>query len=213
VEQIKIFDNLYMFNSYNQYINLSFSQFLLLGEEPVLMHTGSYQMAEELIPRLKDILGDKKLSYIFVSHFESDECGGLGLILKHFPEAKTVCSAVTARQLTGFGMFNEVIIKSAEESLSLNGLNLKFISYPSEMHLWEGLLAFETEQGLLFSSDLFIRMGKLSDSIFASNLKEEINKISPYQISDPSALKAVQETLLKLPVKYIVPGHGPVLKM
>lgn len=213
MEQIKIFDNLYMFNSYNQYINLSFSQFLLLGEEPTLIHTGSYQMVEDLVPKLKIILGDRNLSYIFVSHFESDECGGLSLLLKHFPEAKTICSAVTARQLTGFGMFNEVIIKSPEESLSLTSLNLKFISYPSEMHLWEGLLAFETEHGLLFSSDLFIRMGKLSDSIVASNLEDELAKIASHQIPNPSALKAIQETLLKLPVKYIVPGHGPVLKL
>jgi flavorubredoxin len=213
VEQIKIFDNLYMFNSYNQYINLSFSQFLLLGGEPVLMHTGSYQMAEELIPKLKDMLGDKRLSYIFVSHFESDECGGLSLILKHFPEAKTVCSAVTARQLTGFGFSNEVIVKAPEEGLSLNSLKLKFISYPSEMHLWEGLIAFETEYGLLFSSDLFIRMGKISDTVVDSNLGDELAKIAVHQIPDPAALKTMQETLLKLPVKYIVPGHGPVLKM
>jgi flavorubredoxin len=213
VEQIKIFDNLYMFNSYNQYINLSFNQFLLLGEESVLIHTGSYQMAEELVPKLKDILGNRKLSYIFVSHFESDECGGLNLILKHFPEAKTVCSSVTARQLTGFGFVSEVIIKAPEESLSLNGTNLSFISYPSEMHLWEGLLAFETEHGLLFSSDLFIRMGKVSNTVVASSLEDELAKIAPHQIPDPAALKAMQETLLKLPVKYIVPGHGPVIKL
>jgi flavorubredoxin len=213
MEQIKIFENLYMFNSYNQYINLSFNQFLLLGEEPVLFHTGSYQMAEELIPKLKDILCDKKLSLIFVSHFESDECGGLGLILKHFPEAKTICSAVTARQLTGFGMFNEVIVKAPNEDLSLSSLKLKFVSYPSEMHLWEGLLAFETEQGLLFSSDLFIRMGKVSEAIANSSLEEELDKIAAHQIPDPAALKTIQETLLKLPVKYIVPGHGPVLKL
>lgn len=213
MEQIKIFDNLYMFSSYNKYIDLSFNQFLLLGEEPALIHTGSYQMAEELVPKLKIILGDRNLSYIFVSHFESDECGGLSLLLKNFPEAKTICSAVTARQLTGFGMFNEVIIKLPDESLSLNGLNLKFISYPSEMHLWEGLLSYETEQGLLFSSDLFIRMGKVNDTVVASSLEDELAKIAAHQIPDPVALKAMQETILNLPVKYIIPGHGPVLKM
>lgn len=213
MEQIKVFDNLFMFNTYNQYINLSFNQFLLLGEEPVLMHTGSCQMAGELVPKLKDILGDRKLSYIFVSHFESDECGGLSLILKHFPEAKTICSAVTARQLAGFGIPCEVITKSPGDTLSLKGLNLEFISYPSEMHLWEGLLVFETEKGLLFSSDLFIRMGKVTDAIISSSLEEEVNNIAAHQIPDPAEYKTMQETLSKLPVKYIVPGHGPVLKL
>jgi flavorubredoxin len=213
MEQIKIFDNLYMFNTYNQYINLSFNQFLLLGEEPVLIHTGSYGMTEELIPRIKELLGDKELSYIFISHFESDECGGLSLLLKHYPNAKSVCSAVTARQLQGFGLVNDPIIKAPGDTLSIKGSSLSFISYPSEMHLWEGLLAFETEEKLLFSSDLFIRMGKLSDPVINSTLPGELTGIAPHQIPDPAALKSVQGSLMELPVKYIVPGHGPVLKV
>jgi flavorubredoxin len=213
MEQIKIFDNLYMFNTYNQYINLSFNQFLLLGEEPVLIHTGSYDMTEELIPKLKELLGYKELSYIFISHFESDECGGLSLLLKHFPNTKSICSAVTARQLQGFGLLNDPMIKAPGDTLDLKSSNLKFIAYPSEMHLWEGLLAFETEAKLLFSSDLFISMGKLSESVVNSTLPVELGKIAPHQIPDPAALKSVKGSLMELPVKYIVPGHGPVLKL
>ncbi|MBM7871340.1 flavorubredoxin [Clostridium pascui] len=213
MNQIKIFDSLYMFNTYNELINLSFNQFLLIGEKPILIHTGSYQMTEELIPKLKSILGDKKLSYVFVSHFESDECGGLTLLLKHYPEAICICSAITARQLTGFGMDVKVKIAAPKETLSLAETNLSFISYPSEMHLWDGLLAFETKKGLLFSSDLFIRMGKLEDSIVSSNLKNEVSGIVEHQIPSPAALKILQNTLYNLSINYIVPGHGPVLKL
>lgn len=213
MDKIKIFDNLIMFSSYNEHINLSFNQYLILGEEPMLIHTGNYNMAEELVPELKEALGDKQLSYIFVSHFESDECGGLSLLLEYFRNAKTICSQVTARQLTGFGYNHELIVKSPGELLSLKDTSFKFISYPSEMHLWEGILAFEEKQGLLFSSDLFIRMGKVTTAIVASNLKEEIDKIASHQIPSPSTLKAMQEAVSSLPVKYIVPGHGPVLKL
>lgn len=213
MQKIKIFDNLYMFNTYNPQINLSFNQFLLLGEEPMLIHTGSIQMTEALIPMLKEILGDKKLSYIFVSHFESDECGGLSLLLEHFPDAKTICSAVTARQLMGFGITKNAVSKAPDETLVLNNLSFKFITYPSEMHLWEGLLAFETTKGLLFSSDLFIRMGEVTEPIVASSLKDEVMKIAPHQIPDPNAHKAVQGILSGLSVNYIIPGHGPVLKL
>lgn len=213
MNQTKIFDNLYMFNTYNEHINLSFNQYLLLGEEPILIHTGSHQMTEELIPKLKSILSDKKLSYVFVSHFESDECGGLTLLLKYFPEAICICSAITARQLTGFGMDVKVKIAAPEEILSLGGTDLNFIPYPSEMHLWEGLLAFETKHGLLFSSDLFIRMGKVVNTIVNSNLEDELSQIAEHQIPNPVALVALQNTLSNLPINYIVPGHGPMLKL
>ena len=61
------------------YTNLvpTFHQYLLLTDEPLLVHTGSVQQAEALIPKLKDILKDKILKYIFISHFESDECRAL----------------------------------------------------------------------------------------------------------------------------------------
>lgn len=213
MKQIKIFDNLIMFSTYNEHINLSFNQYLLLGEEPILIHTGSHAMTEKLVPKVNDILGDRELAYVFISHFESDECGGLAHLLKHFPAAKPICSAVTARQLTGFGMMDDVIVKSAEDTLSLKDLNLKFVAYPSEMHLWEGLLLFEENQGILFSSDLFVKQGNLSDTIVNSNLSKEISKIASHQIPNPVALKIMQDNLAKLPVKYIVPGHGSVLKL
>lgn len=213
MNRIKIFDNLIMFTSYNEHINLSFNQYLILGKEPMLIHTGNYNMAEELIPKLKEVLGDKPLSYIFVSHFESDECGGLSLLLKSFSLAKTICSPVTARQLTGFGFNHDLVVKSPNEILNLVDSSFKFISYPSEMHLWEGLLAFEEKQGLLFSSDLFIRMGEVNKPIVDSNLKEEVDKISVHQIPSPSALKAMGDVIANLPVNYFVPGHGPVLKL
>lgn len=213
MENIKIFDDLMMFTSYNEHINLSFNQFLILGEEPILIHTGNYEMAEELVPLLKEALGGKQLSYIFVSHFESDECGGLSLLLEYFRTAKTICSSVTARQLTGFGYNHDIIVKSPAEILNLKASSFKFISYPSEMHLWEGLLAFEEKQGLLFSSDLFIRMGKVSNAIVDANLKVEVDKIAEHQIPSTASLKTMQEAVSSLPVKYIVPGHGPVLKL
>ena len=53
----------------------------------------------------------------FVSHFESDECGGLSLLLKNFPQVKTICSEITARQLIGFGITDKVIVKKAGEKL------------------------------------------------------------------------------------------------
>jgi flavorubredoxin len=149
------------------------------------------------------------LKYIFISHFESDECGGLSLILKHFPEAKPICSEVTARQLSGFGITNDVIIKRPGEKLISNGYELEFINYPSEMHLWEGLLLLENKRGIFFSSDLMFRFGNAQGKVLEGNWQTEIENITPQQISDPEQRAKLQQTLAKLDPKFVATGHGP----
>ncbi len=205
--------DLYQFSTYIQPINLSFNQYLLLADGPILFHTGDIHMATALIPQLKTALNGKILKYIFVSHFESDECGGLSIILDNFPEAKTICSKITARQLGGFGYKNEVIIKKSGEKLSSNSCELEFIGYPSEMHLWEGLFVIENQRGIFFSSDIMIRPGEVDGIIVDSTWNTEISNIRPTQIPDPLLYSQMQETLSQLSPDLIAAGHGPCLRL
>jgi flavorubredoxin len=207
-----IYKDLYQFSSYIPPIDLSFHQYLLLAEEPLLVHTGSINQAEILVPQLKAVLLDRQLKYIFISHFESDECGGLSIILKHFPEAKPICSEVTARQLSGFGITNEVIIKKPGEKLVLGDCELEFIGYPSEMHLWEGLLLMENKRRILFSSDLVFRLGKAHGDVIEGNWETEVASISLQQVANPERKTKLQHTLAELKPKFIAVGHGPCIK-
>ena len=211
IRMIKVKDDLYRFTSFNEQINLSFHQYLLKTAEPILFHTGNVWQAQALLPKLKELLDGVGLGYIFVSHFEADECGGLALILGDYPEARTICSEVTARQLTGFGFDNEVIIKRPGEKLVGNSFELEFISYPAEMHLWEGLLAVENQRGILFSSDLMIRRGREVKPIIEVDWKTEISEIKSEQIPDPARLARMQKELSQIQPALVAPGHGPCL--
>lgn len=208
----KIYEDLFQFSSYVPPIDLTFHQYLLLTDEPVLFHTGSMQQAEALVPQLKDALQGRALKYIFVSHFESDECGGLSLMLKHFPEALTICSEVTARQLSGFGITNNVMAKKPGEKLVSDGYELEFINYPSEMHLWEGLLVMENKRSIFFSSDLVFSFGKAADTVIEGNWQAEIDRITPLQVSDPERRAQLQKALGGLNPKFVATGHGPCVK-
>ncbi|GKU24409.1 MBL fold metallo-hydrolase [Clostridium folliculivorans] len=208
-----IYEDLHQFSSYVPPIDLTFHQYLLLADEPVLFHTGSVQQTESLLPLLKEVLGSNILKYIFISHFESDECGGLSLILKHFPDAKPVCSEITARQLSGFGITNNIIIKKPGEKLISNDYELEFISYPSEMHLWEGLLVMENKRGIFFSSDLVFRFGNANGAVIEGDWQKEIENITPQQVPDPQQKEKLQNTLKKLSPKFVATGHGACLKL
>ncbi|WP_297423222.1 MBL fold metallo-hydrolase [Clostridium sp.] len=208
-----IYNNLYQFSNYVQPINLTFHQYLLLTDEPLLIHTGNVQQAEALIPQLKETLNGKDLRYIFISHFEADECGGLSVILKHFPQAKSICSEVTARQLSGFGITNDIIIKRAGEKLSIDQGELEFINYPSEMHLWGGLLVIENQSKIFFSSDLMFNLGEAAGRIVESKWSAEIDSISHEQVPDADKRGQLQQNLAELSPNFIATGHGPCIKL
>lgn len=205
--------DLYQFSTYIKPIDLSFHQYLLLTDEPILFHTGNVQQATALVPQLKEVLGDRPLKYIFVSHFESDECGGLSIILENFPEAKTICSEITARQLGGFGYTTELIIKKPGEKLSSNSYDLKFITYPSEMHLWDGLLVIENKRNIFFSSDLMVGPGEAIGTTIDSDWNTEINSISHQQLPDPEKLNQLKKDLSMLSPEFVATGHGPCIKL
>lgn len=135
------------------------------------------------------------------------------LNLEHFPKAKPICSETTTRQLSGFGFINEIIIKKPGERLNTHDYELEFFSYPSEMHLWEGLLVMESKRGIFFSSDLMIRFGEEVGTIKESNWITEINNIREEQVPDPEGREHLKQTLLQFNPSFVATGHGPCLKL
>lgn len=205
--------DLYQFSSYVEPINLTFHQYLLFQRTPLLFHTGNITQATALVPQLNSILTGIPLKYIFISHFEADECGGLSYILMHFPEAKPICSEVTARQLSGFGIADEILIKKPGEKFSDNDLELEFISYPSEMHLWEGLLVMENKRRIFFSSDLMFEFGKTNGIVVESTWDKEIAGIKAEQIPNVQLREQLQNKLSQLNPGFIATGHGPCIEL
>jgi flavorubredoxin len=120
---------------------------------------------------------------------------------------------VTARELMSFGLNYKVMVKAPGDALETEDYKLKFVSYPSEVHLWEGLLAFEAERRILFSSDLFIHFDKLNDRVINSNINDEVNMLTEQQVPSPEAMKRLRDALLGLDAKDIAPGHGPYIKL
>lgn len=190
---------------------LTFNQYLLATEHPLLVHTGGNVGASQLCVQLRAALGDRELRYVFVSHFESDECGGIVTVLDAFPSAVVVCSQVTARQLAGFGLTERSLVKAPGETLDLGDGSLSFVAYPSEMHLWEGLLAFEETRSILFSSDLIMRLGPLDHPVVKSDWVAEVEAISTERIPDPAGLEKMKRALSPLAVRLVATGHGPAL--
>lgn len=209
----KIYTDLYQFTQVIEPMKLSMHQYLLLTEEPVLIQTGAIQQAEATIPQIKELLNGKAIKYILVSHFESDECGGLSFVLKSFPNAITVCSEVTARQLLGFGITKQFEIKKPGDKLIGKDFELSILGYPSEMHLWEGILFTEEKRGIFFSSDLMFAMGENHGQVIEKTWEAAIQISGVDVIPNTDRQKEMLDELAKLSPTFVASGHSPGIKI
>src|SRR3970040_2701560 len=92
-----ILDGLYRISTFDEKIGITFNQSLVLDDKPTLMHTGSAVIFPEVLEAIGRVIRPQDLAYVFISHFEADECGSLARFQKVAEGLVPVCPAVTAR--------------------------------------------------------------------------------------------------------------------
>jgi hypothetical protein len=75
---------------------LTFNQFLLASDEPLLFHTGPRALFGETLAGIARILDPTRLRWVSWSHFEADECGALNDFLELAPAAEPLHSELGA---------------------------------------------------------------------------------------------------------------------
>lgn len=208
----EISDGIYRISTVDERIGFSFNQFVIKDESPTLVHTGSSQMFADTLSAVKNVIEPSQLRYIVVSHFESDECGALAKFLELAPNATAICSVVGARQLAGFDICRNAKGLQAGESLDLGSRKLRFIAYPSEPHLWEGLLAYEETDRILFSADLFIQRGKVEGPVMKAK-RDDVLTIAPQSIPSDEGREKCLAAVKELTIDIIATGHGPAINL
>src|SRR5512132_1734557 len=117
VDQIS--EGIYRISTFNEAIGFSFNQFVIKDERLTLVHTGSAQQFPATLQAMRTIIDPAQIRYIVISHFESDECGALTKFLQTAANAVPVCSAVSARQLSGFDICTNAEVKHPGDTLDL----------------------------------------------------------------------------------------------
>lgn len=209
-EQIE--GRLYQFTELTGKMSMPMHQYLLASDPAIMFATGNYSQAEWILPEISHILGDRPLKYLFLSHFESDECGGLELFLKKYPKLVTVCSSFTANELPGFGYRGKVVVCDELHGFSDGEISMRFFRYPAEVHLRDGLLAFEENSGVFYSSDVIYRDGVTLGKSVDSQWQKEVEGIDSARIPDDIRRDRLKSGLMNVSPKVIATGHGPVIR-
>ena len=208
----EIAKNLYQFSIYIPPMDFTIHQYLLAGDPAILFAAGTVQQAESILPDIGKILGDKQLKYVFVSHMESDEAGGVFELHKAYPDLTVICGNLAARELPGYGYTGKIKAVSDGETLTDGSLDLQFIDYPAEVHGQNGALCLEKNSGIFYSADLFLRFGNGIGKTLYSVWKDELMVMDAARVPVADQRRKLQNSLLRISPEFVAVGHGFCMK-
>lgn len=207
-ELSEIGDGIYRVSGFVGEYGITFNQFLIDDETPMLIHTGPIGMYEAIEAKIKEVIPLERLSFVAFLHFESDEWGGIDFLKA--PKAKLVCSDLSSKlNLMGWkGVPLDHISFWDNEILKTGKKRFRFIMTP-HVHHWDSMMMLEETTGSLFSSDLFIQPGNngpflsqdMSDSMLALYKAVGI-------FASERPVRQTTRRLVKLDPKTVCPMHG-----
>ncbi len=136
---------------------LTFNQFVIRGDEPLLFHTGMAELFPVVSAAVSRVVRLEALRWIAFGHVEADECGGLDRFLAVCPGAQVAHSVVgCAFTLAGCGA---VPTPFPSTPLELGGKRVRSIPTPHVPHGWDAHLLYEDTTHTLLCGDLFMHTG------------------------------------------------------
>ncbi len=204
----EINDGVYRLSGHVQRYDMTFNQFLVVDENPTLIHTGPIGMYENIAEKVNEVIPLERLSYVAFLHFESDEWGGMDFLKA--PKARLICSDLTSKlNLTGwYNVPVDHISFWENETLKTGKRTFRFIMTP-HVHHWDSMMMFEENTRSLFTSDLFIQPGQ-HKPVISDDLSEgmvELYRAGGIFASEEPVRKTTHK-LVKLDPKLICPMHG-----
>jgi flavorubredoxin len=137
----------------------TFNQFLVLGDEPLMFHTGLRKMFGLNRDALARIIAPERLRWIAYGHYEADECGAMNEWLAAAPQATAAQGATGCLvSLNDFADRPPRILKDGEV-IDLGGRRVRFIDTPHTPHGWDAGVTYEETTGTLLCGDLFTQLG------------------------------------------------------
>jgi len=189
---------------------LAFNQFLVLGDEPLLFHTGMRGLFPLVSAAVAKLMPIEKLRWISFGHYEADESGAMNAWLAAAPKAEV------AHGMVGCGVsLNDQADRAPRmlqhnEVIDLGGKRARYLDTPHVPHGWEAGLIYEETTGTLLCGDLFTQYGECdatteSDIVGAAIASEDIANFSALN----PAMGATLRKLAELKPKTLALMHGP----
>lgn len=197
---------------------VSYNSYLIKDEKNCLMDTVDQNVSKQFFENVEKVLDGEKLDYLVVLHMEPDHCYNLMQVLMFHKETIVVGNEKTFAFISQFfpslDLSNRKLVVKENDTLCLGKHTLQFIFAPM-VHWPEVMIAYEQNEGLLFSADAFGMFNTLDGNLYADNVDFErdyldearryyTNIVGKYGLQVSNLFKKVSNLSLKM----ILPLHG-----
>jgi flavorubredoxin len=189
---------------------LTFNQFLVLGDEPLLFHTGLRRMFPLVREAVSRVMDPAHLRWITFGHYEADECGSMNEWLAIAAHAH-VAHGETGCNVSLHDMADRAPRPLANgEVIDLGGKRVRYLDTPHTPHGWDAGVLYEESTGTLFCGDLFTQ-GEDSPALVETDIVGPA--IATEDVFGYSALNPAMGTTIRgladLAPRTIALMHGP----
>jgi flavorubredoxin len=199
----------------SQYIvpnGVSYNSYVILDEKITIMDTVDKRATDEWFANVDNVLGDKKPTYLVISHLEPDHAANIQKAAEKYPDMKLIGNAKTFSMLPQFfdlDVSDRTIVVEEGETISLGSHTLQFFMAPM-VHWPEVMVTYEQSEKILFSADGFGKFGALSyeDKWACEARRYYFNIVGKYG----AQVQALLKKAAGLDISMICPLHGPILK-
>ncbi len=138
----------------------TFNQFLVLGDEPLMFHTGLRKMFPLNRDAVSRLIPPERLRWIAFGHFEADECGAMNEWLAIAPQAQIAHGSIGC-DVSLNDMADRAPRALADgEVIDLGrGKRVRHLDTPHTPHGWDAGVIYEESTGTLLCGDLFTQLG------------------------------------------------------
>lgn len=206
----EITDGIHRISTFVPDAGLSFNQILVMGDEPLLFHTGLRGLFPLVSEAVATVLPIDELRWISFGHVEADECGALDEWLAAAPAAQ-----VAFGELGCMVSVNDLAIRPPHplddgEVIDLGGKRVRYVPTPHVPHGWDAGVLYEETTGTLLCGDLFTQMGEVpavsqSSPLDATAAAEDA---FGYTCLSPATVPTLQR-LAELEPATLATMHGP----
>jgi flavorubredoxin len=137
-----------------------FNQFLVLGDEPLMFHTGLRKMFPLNRDAISRIIPLDRLRWITYGHYEADECGAMNEWLAVAPQAQAAHGQTGCLvSLNDMADRAPRVLKDGETINLGGGKRVRYIDTPHTPHGWDAGVLYEESTQTLMCGDLFTQLG------------------------------------------------------
>jgi flavorubredoxin len=153
---------IYRLSTYSDAVagGFTFNQFLVVGEDALLFHTGLGHLYPTVSVAAASVLPLERLRWVSFGHWEADESGALNRWLAAAPSAELAVGALGVLISGGDQVDRPPRSPLADgEVLDLGGKRVRWIDTPHVPHGWDAGLWYEETTETLLCGDLFTQVG------------------------------------------------------